>query len=383
MKAVSLGVRQYQSRAAEAAQAVREFHSGVDQPDMALVVFFCSPRYDLQAIAAEMRRMFAGVTVIGCITAGEIGSHGYCACSLAGASFSSRHFRVAAGCLEDLQHFSIARGQSFAQSLLRQLDGGRVATDFALMLIDGLSIREEPVAHAFQHALGNIPLLGGSAADEKTSGKSYVYFNGEFRSDSAVLAVVDTDLPFVHFKSQHFTASDTRLVVTRADAARRIVYEVNGLPAAEEYARLVGVQADDLSPLRFASAPLVMKINGIDYVRSIQKANPDGSLTFYCAIDEGLVLRLAHGVDMVGALERAMAGVHRQLGGAPQIVLGMDCVLRSIEYEQAGVQGQIADIYRDNRLVGFRCYGEQYQGIHVNQTLTALAIGLQQEKAHD
>lgn len=379
MKEVFGGVRQFQSRAADAAQAVREFHAGVVQPDMALVIFYCSPLHDLNAVEMQMREAFAGTMVIGCTTAGEIGPHGYCEHSLAGASFSSRHFRVAAGCIGNLQHFGVAEGQLFAHSLLRQLDGGRFSADFALMMIDGLSIREEPVAHAFQHALGNIPLLGGSAGDEKRFGRSFVYFDGKFRDDSVVLAVAGTDLPFTHFKSQHFIASDNRLVVTKADASRRLVYEINGLPAAEEYARLAGVVRDDLDPMRFAASPLVMKINGIDYVRSIQKANPDGSLTFYCAIDEGLVLRLAHGTDVVATLEKAMEDVHRNVGTPPQIVLGSDCVLRSLEFAQAGLKEQVAAIYRRNNVLGFCSYGEQYLGIHVNQTLTGLAIGIPQE----
>jgi len=37
-------------------------------------------------------------------------------------------------------------------------------------------------------------------------------------------------------------------VVTEADPAKRIVKEINGLPAAEEYARLVGVDVHELTP---------------------------------------------------------------------------------------------------------------------------------------
>lgn len=36
-----------------------------------------------------------------------------------------------------------------------------------------------------------------------------------------------------------------------------------------------------------------MIINGENYVGGIQKSNPDGSLTFFCAIEEGVVLRVA------------------------------------------------------------------------------------------
>src|SRR5690606_39804550 len=59
---------------------------------------------------------------------------------------------------------------------------------------------------------------------------------------------------------------------------------------SEEYARAVGLEVTELTPQIFAAYPVMLRIGGEYFVRSIQKANPDGSLTFYCAIDTGLVL---------------------------------------------------------------------------------------------
>ena len=52
-------IRRAQSCATDASEAVREFHAGVAQPDMALVIFFCSSEYDLEVLAEEMRTLFA------------------------------------------------------------------------------------------------------------------------------------------------------------------------------------------------------------------------------------------------------------------------------------------------------------------------------------
>jgi hypothetical protein len=35
----------------------------------------------------------------------------------------------------------------------------------------------------------------------------------------------------------------------------------------------------------------------------------------------------------------------------------------------------VEQVFRDNNTVGFSSYGEQYLGVHVNQTLTGIAIG--------
>jgi len=195
------------------------------------------------------------------------------------------------------------------QALLQKLESKAPQADsnnsFALMLIDGLSVREETV----------------------------------------------TALPFRIFKTQHFVSTDERLVVTEAETASRTVKELNGLPAAEEYARLVGVDVKELSPMRFAASPVVVIIDGTDYVRSIQKANPDGSLTFYCAIEEGVVFRVAHGAGLVSNLERTFEEVRAEIG-KPQLVIGCDCILRKLEVSQNGLNERVAEIFVGNNTIG-------------------------------
>jgi len=151
------------------------------------------------------------------------------------------------------------------------------------------------------------------------------------------------------------------------------VHEIDGLPASQEYAQLVGIGQDALDPMRFAASPVVMMIDGTNYVRSIQKVNPDGSLSFFCAIEEGVVLRVAKGVDLVANLEETFAGLRTELG-PPQLVLSFDCILRKLEVTQNGIEDRVGKILAEMKATGFNTYGEQFHGVHVNQTLTGLAI---------
>ena len=371
-------IRTAQSCATDPRQAVREFHAGVEQADMALVVFFCSSAYDLEVLAAEMNRCFSGVPVIGCTTAGEIGPLGYRDQSLVGASFPAAACTAVSARLDHLQQFEVGKGQALAHELLGRLESAAPAAGaenaFAFLLIDGLSRREEPVAPALQNALGNIHLFGGSAGDDLNLERTWVFHDGAFHTDSAVLLLVSTTLPFRIFKTQHFVSETERLVVTAADPSRRLVREINCLPAAEEYARIVGTAVHDLTPTCFAASPVVVAVDGTDYVRSIQKANPDGSLTFYCAIEEGLVLRVVRGVDLLGNLRQTFADLRAQIGPL-QFVFACDCILRNLEVTQSGSKESVAQIFRDNNAIGFSTYGEQFRGVHVNQTLTGIAIG--------
>jgi hypothetical protein len=127
-----------------------------------------------------------------CTTAGEIGPAGYRDHSLTGASLPASSFNAVSGRLDCLQQFQIAAGQAFAQELLQKLESqapqANADNSFALLLIDGLSVREEPVTRALQRALGKLPLVGGSAGDGLNFGTTHVYFEGHFHADSALYA---------------------------------------------------------------------------------------------------------------------------------------------------------------------------------------------------
>jgi hypothetical protein len=185
---------------------------------------------------------------------------------------------------------------------------------------------------------------------------------------------VHSKLPFHVFKTEHFVPTDEKMVVTKADPARRLVIEINGEPAGLEYARMVGTSAADLTNAVFARHPVVVSVGNTPYVRSIQKMNEDYSMQFACAIDEGIVLTVARGVDMVHNLEQAFAGVRARLG-PPLLILGCDCILRFIEAQETGIRDRIGEIMMANNVVGFATYGEQFNAMHVNQTFTGVALG--------
>jgi hypothetical protein len=165
------------------------------------------------------------------------------------------------------------------------------------------------------------------------------------------------------------------MVVTGADPTARRVTEINGEPAAQEYARLVGIDVSRLTPMAFAAHPVVVRVGGVYYVRSIQKVNDDESLTFFCAIDEGIVLTVAEGLDIVDNLQDAMEDVRSRVG-EPRLIIGCDCVLRRLEIERKGLVDEVSGRLAANRVIGFSTYGEQFNAMHVNQTFTGVAIGL-------
>jgi len=374
------GIRRGYSLARHPVLAAEEFHGLVAQPDGAgLVVFFCSASYELDALARELGRLFEGAHVIGCTTAGEIGPTGYLDGSITGFSIPARDCCAVSELIPALSAFQMSRGHEAAEAVMATLlcrSGAAVdpETTFAMLLSDGMSTNEEALVASIHGRMGNIPLLGGSAGDDLRLKQTFVYHEGHFHPDAALLTLIRTRYPFRLYRCQHFTGSDTRMVVTQADLAARVVAEINAEPAGQEYARIAGLDVASLTPLLFAEFPVMVRVGGDYHVRSIQSMNGDGSLTFFCAIDEGVVLTLARREDIVANLEAFFEGVRRDMG-RPQLVIGFDCILRSLEAETRQAKHLLSRILSANNVIGFSTYGEQFGAMHVNQTFTAVVIG--------
>ncbi|WP_119271757.1 nitric oxide-sensing protein NosP [Taklimakanibacter deserti] len=368
------------SAAIDPVDAVRQLLAQIDQPAMALVVFFASPIYDREALAKAIRDSMPGIEVIGCTTAGEITSEGYRENTLTGVSFGRADYRASIRLVSDLDRFRMEAGSTVVQELLGDLGLGPLTARsvpgqvFGMLLIDGMSRQEEVVVSSISRFLDPVPLFGGSAGDGLDFGVTWVFAHGAFHTNAAVLALIETNHPFSVFKLDHFRPTGKKMVVTEADPARRLVMEINAEKAAPAYAKMVGLDERDLNPMTFAAYPVVVRVGGEYHVRSIQKVEEDGSLRFYCGIDEGLVLTVADGDDIAKNLDQALTRVAAELGSV-ELILGFDCILRRLEAEQKQKTLIVSQVLKRHGVVGFNTYGEQYRSMHVNQTFTGVAIG--------
>ncbi len=362
-------------------KAVSDLRRQIWQGAGATLIFFVSPSFNRETLTKELELQFAGCTLIGCTTAGEITREGYREGTLVGMTLLASEFKVQPLLIEGLNQYSMEDGEGLVR---RALAGAGLAMPtqlthpshcFAMLLIDGMSKQEELVVASLNRFLDPIPLFGGSAGDNLDFRSTWVYLNGAFHSDAAILTVFTTTRPFKVFKLDHFMPTETKMVVTEADPNARLVMEINAEPAAFAYARMVGLEAQELSPLIFAAYPVVVKIGGEYHVRAIQKVENDGSLRFYCGIEEGLVLTVARGEDIALNLDRSLSALKREVGEI-EMILGFDCILRRLEAEQKQKTHEVSAVLKRNNVFGFSTYGEQFRSMHVNQTFTGVAIGL-------
>ena len=360
-------------------EAAQQLFRALEPQTLAGVLLFCSSRYPLEALATAINDCTEGLTVIGCTSSGEITPGGNAEGTITAIGFPASHFTLNAMRFEDLDHFDDGDAQSSVRALVAAAaTESRSLGDHlhraAIFLVDGLSHREEMLTITVQDALGEIPLIGGSSGDGLAFKETFIFHDGQFRRDAAIVAILSSTKRMKVFRSQHYQPGTTKMVITGADPVDRVVSEINAEPAAAEYARLTGVTVDQLGPSVFASRPLMVRAGGEYYVRSIQSANPDGSLTFYCAIDEGVVLTLGEGRDIVAGLDTLFSQLDTNVGGIDRII-AFDCVLNKVEAEQRQLTRRVSTMYVEHRVTGCNTYGEQFHGLHVNQTFSGLAIG--------
>lgn len=366
-------VRVSQSNAADAVEAVEEAVASLVLPEICFVIAFLPQAMDRDAVSRHLDRALGGIPAFGCTSAGQITANGYEADALLLLAFPKAHFRCASSLIAPLQPIStsaIAAGVSKLQAQFQHTAGWN---RFALVFADGLSKQEDLLTSTLETALSDTPVFGGSAGDGLAFRETVVLHHGRFHGNAALLLLVETNLQFEGFSFDHFLPSDTQLVITAADPEARKVFEINGAPAADEYARLVGCTTHELSPEVFAEHPILVRHKNTYFVRAISDASDDGSLSFMAAIDEGVILTLGRGIEIIETLK---SGLTRRdaMGQPPDFVLGFDCVLRKLEIEQKHLQDTVSAAFRDARVLGFNTYGEQHCGVHMNQTFVGLAF---------
>ena len=118
----------------------------------------------------------------------------------------------------------------------------------------------------------------------------------------------------------------------------------------------------------------MLRIGGEWYVRSVQRRNDDNSLNMFSAIEEGLVLTIGKGVDIVKSFIDQLTLLDNEMPRNRFFIL-CDCILRKLELSESQMINDINSFLGGVNAIGFSTYGEQFNSIHVNQTLTGVVIG--------
>lgn len=361
--------------ACDVPDVVQDLKAAIGAGPFSLVVLFAAPQADLQRLMQDAAKTWARSQIVGCTTAGEICCGvGYVEGCVVAMGFPCALFAVETILVPDLSRLDqqelvseIIRARARLRNRAPDFDD-----EFAFLLTDGLSRQEDRLAAGIASGLGPMPMFGGSSGDGDRFEKTFVFWNGQVLANAAALSLIRTGCGVRVFSLNHFTPSDQRMVVTRADPSRRIVHEINAEPAARELARVLGKPPNQIDRFTFAENPMVVRLGTAHHVRAIKRVTPDGALEFFSAIDEGLVLTLAESLPMAAHLDAELESLSQPR--KPGTILACDCILRRIEAEQKQLTRDVSAVLAKHRVTGFSTYGEQVGSLHVNQTMTGVAL---------
>lgn len=338
--------------------------------DPALILAF-SPR------GAEVSEISIGLSqalgpeclVLACSSAGGFAFGGYDDEKTILIAFPKRHFAAKAVWLDNLAQTPVTDWMRALRPLEAMGSAENFPNHFGLLLIDGSSGHEELVTATCEAVIPALTVVGGSAADGLRFGRTHLAMNGVQHGLAALFCRVATDFEIEEIILDHFIPEGQKIVVTEGDPEHRRIEELNAEPAAREYARVIGVAVEDLSPALFAAHPLIETQGGRHFVRAIRGRSGPNGLALMSAIETGAILGIGRAESLAARLATRLESMR-----PADLVLGFDCVLRRLAVEQSGEEARVASLYANHRVAGFATYGEQHGGFHVNQTFVGLAF---------
>jgi hypothetical protein len=365
--------------------AVKEIKEQLkDVKDIKCIMFFASYLYEPDVLASAMSEHFPNIECFGVSANKEIIPDGVILSgSLVVLAFTS-------DLLEDF-HLEVVENLSSGIDVKSTIDGFEehfdanifdLPTDkyFSLSFMDFNSKAEEQLFDKLGE-YSNIILLGGTAADDWLFQHTGIYAKGKYYRDAAVVGLFKSKVKFGFEKIETVAevTVDKPLTVTKSDMTNKILYEIDGRPAAEVYCEMNGLDYAKLSKVRdsngihvdFRKHPLGIHIEGEKFLRDvffIDEAN--GSLVMICNIPEGLPVYFYEINDIIGNTRTQIENIRKKYNNI-SCMLTLLCSNMYEDIKRETTVEEYSSLFDGINSVGYCTYGEYYT-VPVNHTTTVL-----------
>ncbi len=401
-----LGFARGENAFAAGADAAQQAVQAQLHHSLTAVLVFASIRYDLEALLEGVHSVTGEVPTLGATTAGEI-CNGVHKESVVVVTLASPYLSIKVGVGREVS-------RDWSKAVKDAVDEGPVSdyfrsdneevwrrlrqqgtSAFSLLFSPGNTKMASSRSHEILMELKGrsqdmLPIFGGSAADDWKMEDNYVLHGRRAYRDSVLVAVFETQLRFGLGLAHGFKPTSRRATVTRVreDEGHEAV-ELDGRPAAEVYAELLGKPQSELEgkhltlttgrPAGTPDAFDQYSINVASYFTS------GGGVRFAQPVVEGTCLTIMDGDadDLVEAGRLALKrAIQRGAITDPATVLVFSCALRTrILGERTGEEiSRLTEMVPGSAVAGFYSFGEQGIGIdgverHNNEVVTLLALG--------
>ena len=351
-----------------------------------LVVMFASRDRDHVALNKELRaRLPAGTRLLGASTNGEIDREGMHEDTVAIAVLWG-DFDIGLGLGKNLTLDAANAGDMAIRHAASEL--GARADEIgskryvAIVIDDAMRAKKEELLLGVMAMNQALVAVGGGAYDREldpTKGSALVHVDGEVATDAVAVALFRTDAPWAALRSHWYAPIGKTLRVTKVDSTAKRALEIDGKPAAQRYAELLGVEVADLEygkPHGFAITPTALRVGREYFIRAPLAPLPDNSILFVNMLEEGSELELVKLTDIVESTRKFFEVDLPARVPSPRASLLFHCSGRKILAQMQGKAEELSSVFRSAPpCVGFNVQFEIYCGFHINSTLTSLTFG--------
>jgi hypothetical protein len=365
--------------------AARDALASLEGMPPALVMVFCTPRYELAALLAGIREVTGDAPLVGCTGSGEMigGTYlgfggGVGVLALAGGPY-----RFAAASRAGIDGDLDAAGRELAREARDRCEPGAHAV--ALLLTDSLlGDLQQFVQGVYRVAGPTVAIAGGAAGDEQRWVRSSLFHDGEILDKGALVLWITGDRPFEVAMRHGWEPVGAPLIVTRAAGTH--IAELGGRPAADAYEAELGLAeplpGDGFWPVSMRHPFGLQQPDGSHVIRTARMKDDQGVLTIQgCVPQVGSVVQVMEGSGAsLLSVVPTVAGEALAANPDAGVLLAFSCAARAVilgpraAEEAEGLQAAAGAV----PVFGFYCCGEfaRTSGVLAthNATLTAIAL---------
>ena len=278
-------------------------------------------------------------------------------------------------------------GRELAKEALAQLGGAE--PDYFFMTAS--PAEEEKYIAGIQDVIGDVPVFGGSAADNTVEGKWSIICDDKIFADGCAIALFASKAPRCNIYTGQFKESDNFGVMTKV-VDNRCLVEIDGEPALKKYCEWTGKDEEACAGgnllVETIFNPLGVKdiVGRVTAIRHPMAANEDGSMNIGAQlIEKTAVIQMELTPDeMVAANPKTIKEVDECLGGADSYFL-VHCGGRRLGLQLEGKEDQIypavKEVTGDKEFLMVFTFGEYGTAEHSANTVGGLSLSFTGFKA--
>lgn len=331
-----------------------------------LIIYYTS-KDRFKEFSKLLYNKFPNAIVIGCSAYKEICKYGLTNGALLAMSFEDG-IECFADVISDIDKYPVKYIQRVQNSISKLKD---TTNTICLEFCVGTSNSEEKILSTINSLLDvyNIPLIGGTSADNGEFQTTYVGLNGKIYTNDCVFVVIKNLSGKIKIYQENiFKKTNHSFIATNVNAKKRIVYELNEKPCAEVLAKSLNVPVNRLEQ-SLGTHPLGRIVGNNLYISANKNVLDNNAVSYYSRIYKNSKVVLLEPDDYRKVLKSTISKIKSDFNHISCAIV-INCVARTMFFEQEGFAEEFAKELGDlGTYIGFACHGEQMNNYHFNQTM--------------